>query len=565
MAINAAHWTITRTTGDIRYIGGDHDSSPSYITGLELHRWANGLLDDESSGSSDDQADITDGDISVRSTDNIFTLQGTYNITATEAEHIFDCTIIQGTSGVDEERWDGIVNYGNADVQIQIIQDGAVLADDWWNQSGVGLNPNATSGISHRFMIKVIDADAETDGRRLIGTCRTFGNTYAEFLIAGTNPGNNTLALVDANDGNNNTIEGTVSGWTGITNTTEGYAAIDVDNNSTDEYYYSEWNTTQPALDINDFYERMKWLTRDGSVSTLYGLNGELFRGITHEIDVTNIQSGPLDAVEELTWTEATISSSGQMLATDSVSAPGTVWIQLLTGLVPTDGVTMTGTSSSATIDVDTNITSRTISKPFVGASTGTALIGAYGLGVEKADLLNTDKVIDLGGNEITPPNNVTFTVYGIESGDRVIVTNDESTGIDYDQLTLDGVHAASAGTITIIEDIPDDTPESGTIRVYNDDDEYMRLPYTSWTGKVFTLTGTTPTGAASADNVFVSYIDKATSSTSEAFTTVYDAPRTMFIRVREGTSGTPIKTAETTGALGTSGGSATVNRIDDY
>ena len=51
---------------------------------------------------------------------------------------------------------------------------------------------------------------------------------------------------------------------------------LDVDNNGADEYYYSQWDVNTPTNSINDFYEYAKWLTRDGSSDTLYGLSGEL-------------------------------------------------------------------------------------------------------------------------------------------------------------------------------------------------------------------------------------------------------------------------------------------------
>jgi hypothetical protein len=41
MAIVAADWTVTRSSGNIRYIGGDHDGTggtPSYATVIEFHR-----------------------------------------------------------------------------------------------------------------------------------------------------------------------------------------------------------------------------------------------------------------------------------------------------------------------------------------------------------------------------------------------------------------------------------------------------------------------------------------------------------------------------------------------
>jgi hypothetical protein len=131
MAINAAHWQIERDTKVISYIGDDHTgASPSYATVIEFHRWLQGLADD-AVAVGNDELDITNVDPSRRSTDNIITLINGYTIGATEAEHLYDGSIIQGTAGSDI--WDGIVNFGNSDVQIQIIQDGQVLADDWWN------------------------------------------------------------------------------------------------------------------------------------------------------------------------------------------------------------------------------------------------------------------------------------------------------------------------------------------------------------------------------------------------------------------------------------------------
>ncbi|MHA1859140.1 MAG: hypothetical protein ACTSUU_06815 [Candidatus Thorarchaeota archaeon] len=530
---------------------------------IEFHRWLQDLADDDSS-TGDDEVDITDDTPSSRSTDNIITLLGSYNIDDTAAEHLYDGSIIQGTGGT-EEYYDGIVNFGNADVQIQIIQDGAVLTDDWWNFGGAGLNASAAAGISHRFMIKTRTGGADIDGRRLLGTTRTFGNTYGEFSINGSSRGNNVLALTDTNDLNNETAEGVVSGWTGITNTTEGYALIDINNDTTDEAYYSEWNTNQPTRSINDFFERMKWLTRDASAETIYGISGELFRGITHEIDVTGIASGPLSAVEELTWTEAAVVSSGQMFATNSVSAPTKVWIQLLSGIAPTDGTTLTGTTSGATIDVDTTVLERPISTPMVGVSTGTAIIGAYGFGIEKADLTAADLVFDLTNAPITPPNNVTFTVFGLENGeDRVLVTNDD-TGIDYAQMTLNGALTGVTTTVTVSGSIPTDTPSSGTIRILRVSGAYTLHPYSVFSGSDFTITSHdfTSDNAANAANVFISYLDLLATGASEAFTVVYLADRTVFVRVRDG-GGTPIKTFETTGTLGTSGGSSTAIRTPD-
>ena len=320
MAINASHWTVTRSNGNIRYIGDDHDGSPSYATVIEFHRWLQGLADD-AVAVGDDELDITNVDPSRRSTDNIITLINGYNITDTEAEHLYDGSIIQDDG---DTIYDGIVNFGNADVQIQLIQNGEVLADDWWNYDGAGLNANATAGISHRFMIKVRTGGADIDGRRLIGIARRFNYTYAEFSINGTSRGNNVLALSDSLDLNNETTGSTVTTWTEITNKSESYNGIDIDNNNTDEYYYSQWD--RDSYTINQFYERMKWLTRDGTEDVLYGLTGSLFRGITTEVSYSGV-AGTFDEAYSASWGTGT----GQILADSGTK----MWIQVLTGVAP--------------------------------------------------------------------------------------------------------------------------------------------------------------------------------------------------------------------------------------
>ena len=568
MPMVAGDWTIDRGTKVIAYTGNDHDgTSPSYATVIQFHRWLQNFADQEVS-SGDDELDITDLNPSERSTDNIITLKNGYTIGDTEAEHLYDGSIIQGTGGT-EEYYDGIVNFGAADVQIQLIQNGAVLADDWWNYDGGGLNPDAAAGISHRFMIKTRTSGADIDDRKLIGLSRTFGKTYSEFKINGTSRGNNVLALTQADDLNNETASGTVAGWTTITNETEGFAQLDVDADGSTEDYYSEWNVDTANYDINDYYERMKYLVRDGTAETLYGISGELFRGITHEIAVTANTVNSWSAYEAITWNTGT----GQMLAIDSTSAPTKMWMQILTGTAPVATAVITGGTSSSTADCSSSTSREPVDTPFCGASTGSAIIGAYGLGIEPTDLNSTDKLTDLTNNVITPPNNVTFSVLGLVSGDRVLVTNDESSGIDFDQMTLQ--EALNGGAETTVNvgtgNIPADTPSAGapagTIRIETNDGRYIRLPYDSYNTTHFTLNSSHDFSgsdeANATNNVFISYIDLAATSNTESYTTVYDAERTLFVRVRDG-GASPIKTFETTGTLGSSGGSSTAIRTSD-
>ncbi len=530
--------------GDIRYTGGGTN-----YTVIELHRYLQDLADNAAS-SGDDLLDITDSTPSDRSTDNIITLLSPYNIDDTLAQHLYDGSIIQDNG---DTIYDGFVVYANAGAYVSMIQSGTVVTPNFWT---TGLNADATQGISHRFMLKVRTAGADIDGRRLIGQTREFGFTYSEFKVAGTSRGNNTVALVYAADLNNQTVIGTVAGWNTISNT-EGYRLLDVDNNTVNEPYYSEWN--KATFTINQFYERIKWLSRRGSASTIYGLNGEVFRGITHEIAI-DTPTGTFSAVEAVSWSGGT----GQMLAIDSTTAGTKMWIQLLTGVAPTDNQVITGGTSSATCQVNVTVTERTLSFPFCGASTGSAIIGAYGFGIETSDLSANDKLFDLTNTQRTPPNNVQFTVNGLVSGEDYVLVGPENAGsFDFGQMTLNGALTGGEATVTVNGSIPSDTPSAGTIRILSSaTGKYVRATYTGWSGSNFTGCSGTP-AASNGANVWISYIDKLAASTAESFTVVFSSPRSLYIRDRDG-GGTPIKTFETTGTLGSGGGSTTVIRTAD-
>ncbi|NIP41671.1 MAG: hypothetical protein GWN76_04825, partial [candidate division Zixibacteria bacterium] len=80
----AADWTVDNVTGNIRYTGDDHDgTSPSYATVIELHRWLQGLADDQTPADTSDKMYIPISSPSSRATDNIITLINGFNIDAT--------------------------------------------------------------------------------------------------------------------------------------------------------------------------------------------------------------------------------------------------------------------------------------------------------------------------------------------------------------------------------------------------------------------------------------------------------------------------------------------------
>lgn len=533
--------------GDIRYTG-----STTNYTVIEFHRFLQALADDAVS-SGDDLLDITDDTPSERSTDNIVALNSPYNIDTGLAEHLYDGSITQ--AGGDEV-YSGLVVVGavSGTTQLQIVQNNTLLTNYW----GTGINADPAANILLRIMVNTRTGGSDIDGKRLRVQARELGDTYGEFsLTAGL--GNSTAAIFTSGDLNNQTNEGTISGWGTIANI-EGYQGIDISGNTVDEFYYSQWD--RGSQSINDLYERTKWITRRGTAESIHGMNGELFRGITHKVAYDN-----QDASEFFTENEVVTFGNGAtaVILADSEAGvdggtSGTMYIQLLTGAAPSDNDAIAGASCNALVSGAP--VSRSVAPEFIGASTGSALIGASGIGVQPSDLTAADQIFDIDGSVVIVPNNVQFVLSGLVSGeDRVLVAPESGGAIDVSQLTVSGSLSGGEATVTVTTAIPSDTPTTGTIRIFNDD-TYSRVTYTGFNGSDFTGCTGTPATSASA-NLFISYIDELAGSTQASFTSVYLSSRPLFIRVRDG-GGTPIKTFETTGSLGSSGGSSTAIRTSD-
>lgn len=557
MTFVLADWSITRTTGAIRYIGDAHAGvSPSYATCIEFHRALQDFADNETS-SGDDQLAMIDQTPSDRGgVDTNISLLNGFNIDQTASEHLYDGSITQADG---DEIYDGVVNFGSA-ASIQLLQSGARLTNDFWNETEmVAVTADATRNISHRFMVLVRTAGADIDGRRLIGTQRIFQTVNTEFSINGTERGNNVLALNALSDLNNQSSAAAIALFTDIVNDKEGYSPIDADGNAVNEFYYSNWELGVRSK--NDFYERMKWLTREGSAETLYGLPGDVFRGITHEIDI-DTPTGTFVEPESVSWPGGT----GQLLAIDSTTVGTKMWIQLLSGIAPTDNQLITG-NGLATALVNITVTSRTVSVPFVGASTGSAIIGAFGFGIGADDLAVADLLTDLTNTPRQPPNNVTRTITGLVSGeDRILVTNNLAGDIDFAQLSLNTLLNGVAETAVVVTTtIPTDTPTSGQIAIELASGNYRFVAYTSYTGSTFTIAATDFSGdvAAATNNVFIAYVNELATGTSAAFTQVYSSDRTFFLRRRDG-GVTPTKDFETTFVGGAANVSTSVQRLSD-
>jgi hypothetical protein len=576
MALDATKWQV-QAGKLIRYTGPAHGAAgANYVSVLELHRWLQDLADDATI-SGDDFMDITTVNPTDKKFDTIIQLLngfGLDDVFATKAsQYIFGGSIIQGTGGT-EVIYDGISVVGNRGVIVNVLQNNAVLADKFWNntpngETFAGLNADPANGVAMRFMVKVRDAGAAIDNGSLIFTTREWGKTFDEFRIPSTGRGVNVVPLLYADDLNNTTASGTVATYTTITNVTAGYNLIDVNQDATNEEYYSEWN--RDIYTINQFYERLKYLSRNGETTALYGLPGERFRGITHSVDVGTPTGGSFveGGATPLSWGTGATAGSGQVLANDTTDH--ILYLQLLTGVAPASAITVTqGAVSATTASAGVE---KALSKPFCGASTGSSLVGAFGFSLEYADLSVNDKITALDGTTRQPPNNVQFTVSGVQSGWRVLVGPELAGALDTGQLSLNGALTGAAVTaVVVVEAIPANTPSSGTIRIKRADGSFTRHPYSAVnTGtKTFTITSHdfSTNNASNGADTFISYIDAAASGTSISFNTVQTSNQTLFVEARFGGTGPAytdsIKPAKTTSSLGSTGGSATISSVSD-
>lgn len=299
---------------------------------------------------------------------------------------------------------------------------------------------------------------------------------------------------------------------------------------------------------------------------------------------ITGTDSGATSTTDAAIVGQATGGGTARLLAVDDNGTTGTVWVQLLKGTTPgNDAITYESTDHTNVMTVDGSVTPRTLPANFLGTSTGTNIIGGFGIGIDPDDLTSSDLVFDLTNSPIQPPNTVTWTITGLVSGeDRVLVGPRNAGVLDVGQFVLTAAETSGSASIEVSTgteapgtgtNSEDDTPSpTGTIRVEGDDGIYYRVAYTGVTigGSSMTFTGCTGLGddAALGNNCFISYIDKLATGSQETFSAVYSGTnRDLFVRVRDGgTAGDleGIKTFETPSSLTDAGGGASAIRTSD-
>ncbi len=236
-----------------------------------------------------------------------------------------------------------------------------------------------------------------------------------------------------------------------------------------------------------------------------------LISGATADINVAG------GAIED----ENLSGGTGIVLAEDDNTGTGEIYLQVLTGANPVNNSRIRRDDASGNpladyVDATAVLNTRTVSPEFSGTSTGSNIIGAYGIGFDKDDVGASDLFTDLSGASRTPPNNVLFTVSGLISGqDRVLVGPRTGTSLDVGQWLVATALTINAETLLVVKtgtntvpfpDLEENWPDTGIgadnsrLRVERDDGIYKRVPYDSHDGvDTFTL-GTPVTGAIDCD-----------------------------------------------------------------
>ncbi len=304
----------------------------------------------------------------------------------------------------------------------------------------------------------------------------------------------------------------------------------------------------------------------DGAVAMIIALD-DITSNLLDNDDIVGVDSGATAKINVTITNQNKSGGTGLVVARDDNSPTGELYLQLITGVNPVDDSRIYKPGAVANfVDATAVINTKTLSPEFLGTSTGTNIIGTYGIGFQTADVGSSDLFEDLSTTSRTPPNNVIFTVSGLVSGeDRVLVGPRTGTSFNKAQMTTDvTLSGATEAQVQTDAAIPAGTPSTGTgadntrLRVELDTGIYRRVQYDSITGQDFDIT-TGPDDDWTGVNVstqpkdaFVAYIDVLADAATETFTAVHTIDVDLIVRVRDGgTAGDniPTKTFEATAA----------------
>lgn len=373
-----------------------------------------------------------------------------------------------------ESIWSNIFTLGTivSGTTLDVYQNDTQITP-WWSTNHIDI------------LVKVKESGTEIDSGNVTVLARLYGTLYDHFVIDASS-GRNPVPLAAFTDGNNQTAEGTVGAYSGIT-FNFGYSSHDLGGGASpyDVEIDGGGNT------LLKIYEYLKYVTRSGSSTTLNGVSGEYYTAVG---DVRfNYDNEAVANFAEEERVNGTSGVYGYLVSLIDNGTTGTMVLRNTHGTF-SDNMSLTGVTSGATALVNGTVSSITPSKtaPF-GTYAGGTFFGARGVwlsNVASADA-NNYQLTDSTGATQTPPTTISVTVNGIESGDKVSVFRATDTAGTIDRTYMTSHNTAnSAGLSTFqVNAIPADTPSSGRLRIRNSTGttEY-HIRYSSWSTDTFTL-----------------------------------------------------------------------------
>jgi len=287
---------------------------------------------------------------------------------------------------------------------------------------------------------------------------------------------------------------------------------------------------------IENIYEYVKYITRDGESTTLNGYDGDQYYAIgDNYLNYESLAGGTFTLGN--TVTGGTSGATGVIVSDHSTES--SMVVRNVSGTFEV-GETLTEGAVTATISTGgVEIIDPSKQSPF-GTFAGGKFFGARGVLLidMHADDANNYELIDTTNTRQVPPASISIAVNGLQSGDKVSVfrTTGNNEIIDRSQFTSHATNnTASSTSFEVQQTIPADTPTNGYIRVVDNSlNREARYAYTGWSGSTFTnLSPALTTTYEGTDTAYVPYIDTTSGGTSVSQSVTYAADTYVLTVVR--------------------------------
>ena len=102
--------------------------------------------------------------------------------------------------------------------------------------------------------------------------------------------------------------------------------------------------------------------------------------------------------------------------------------------------------------------------------------------------------------------------------------------------ITVDGVLSGVSETSVVVANIPDNTPDSGSLRVVLNSGKTKHLFYSGYSGNEFTIISAdfSSDNAGNGNDIWVAYLDTVPGDVSESFTYTYGSDSKVVVSVRD-------------------------------